>query len=158
MWCLLADCARAQSNSCQYANDGECDEPGTWAGGSASGIAACSSGTDYTDCNNACRYRNDGECDEPRFCGTGTDCRDCGNCGSHSSRPAPPPPPPPPPPSSRRRSSSYSSYSPPPPPPTASSDITSKPTTFKRVAVYSGRRLTLAHACALDSGWGISRC
>ena len=156
VWCLLAECARAQSNSCTYANDGECDEPGTWAAGAASGITACNSGTDYSDCNNACRYRNDGECDEPNYCRSGTDCLDCGNCGGRS---RPPPPPPPPPPSSRRRSSSYSSYSsysPPPPPPTPSYS-TSEPDAFKRVAMYSGRRLMLTRACALGSGWGRGR-
>jgi hypothetical protein len=75
----------AQSNSCRYANDGECDEPGTWAAGAASGVAACSTGTDFTDCNNACRYRNDNACDEPAYCRTGTDCSDCGNCGGSPS-------------------------------------------------------------------------
>ena len=33
-----------------------------------------------------------------------------------------------------------------------------EPTASKRVAMYSGRRLTLTHACALDSGWGTGRC
>lgn len=71
------------NDTCVYANDMECDDPGI-------GTGACRAGTDYSDCwriatgaeDNSCRYANDGECDEPRFgfgvCTQGTDRADCG--------------------------------------------------------------------------------
>lgn len=73
------------ADSCQYAFDGECDEPGI-------GTGACASGTDATDCrlpstpastsSNSCQYAFDGECDDPAFggtgaCAVGTDAADC---------------------------------------------------------------------------------
>lgn len=74
----------AGDDSCQHANDMECDEPGV-------GTGACPAGTDYSDCwrimtgqeDNSCQWANDGECDEPRFgtgvCTQGTDRADCGD-------------------------------------------------------------------------------
>ena len=71
-------------DSCQWANDGECDDPGL-------GTGACRQGTDYSDCwrlaqgveDNSCRWANDGECDEPGFgtgaCTQATDLADCGD-------------------------------------------------------------------------------
>lgn len=71
-------------DSCQYANDGECDEPGA-------GTGACRSGTDRSDCwriltgreDDSCEWADDGECDEPGFgtgaCTQGTDLTDCGD-------------------------------------------------------------------------------
>ncbi len=71
-------------DSCQWANDGECDEPGV-------GTGACPSGTDYSDCyrimngieDDSCQWARDGECDEPGFgtgaCTQGTDLTDCGD-------------------------------------------------------------------------------
>ena len=71
------------NDTCQWANDGECDDPGI-------GTGACQVGTDYSDCwrivegveDNTCRWANDGECDEPGFgtgaCTQGTDLADCG--------------------------------------------------------------------------------
>lgn len=72
--------AAAQSNSCEYRYDGECDE--------AYGTGLCAEGTDSWDCRRAgppptaesCIYSRDGECDEPG--GTGvcipfTDTADC---------------------------------------------------------------------------------
>jgi len=62
-----------RDNSCQYANDGECDE-GSY----------CSYGTDSSDCGTSgdtCEYANDGECDEPSYCAIGTDTSDCSGVG-----------------------------------------------------------------------------
>lgn len=71
------------NDTCQWANDGECDDPGI-------GTGACERGTDYSDCwrivegveDNSCRWANDGECDEPGFgtgaCTQATDLNDCG--------------------------------------------------------------------------------
>ena len=71
-------------DSCQWANDNECDEPGV-------GTGACPSGTDYSDCwrimqgveDDSCQWARDGECDEPGFgtgaCPQGTDLTDCGD-------------------------------------------------------------------------------
>lgn len=71
-------------DSCQHANDMECDEPGF-------GTGACAAGTDYSDCwrimtgaeDDSCQWANDGECDEPFFgtgaCTQGTDLSDCGD-------------------------------------------------------------------------------
>ncbi|MCW5697471.1 MAG: trypsin-like serine protease [Bauldia sp.] len=73
-----------RNNSCEWANDGECDEPGI-------GTGACASGTDYNDCwriaqgveDDSCRWANDGECDEPHLgtgsCAQATDVSDCGS-------------------------------------------------------------------------------
>ena len=69
-------------DSCQWANDGECDEPGI-------GTGACEAGTDATDCTgvglNTCEWANDGECDEPNIgtgvCAAGTDTGDCRPAG-----------------------------------------------------------------------------
>ncbi len=70
-------------DTCQWANDGECDDPGL-------GTGACRQGTDYSDCwrlatdreDDSCQWANDGECDEPHFgtgaCTQGTDRTDCG--------------------------------------------------------------------------------
>ena len=76
------------ANSCQWANDGECDDP-TVPGHHTS---ACAPGTDTNDCNrmladpgNGCRWAHDGECDDPTVpghitsaCAPGTDNADCG--------------------------------------------------------------------------------
>ena len=83
------------SDTCQFANDGECDD------GRAGAIsAACATGTDCNDCdrtgppagppqcssnNNGCEYADDDICDEGEensdFCVAGSDSRDCGRCG-----------------------------------------------------------------------------
>ena len=72
------------TDTCRWANDGECDDPGI-------GTGACQQGTDYSDCwrlvegveDNTCRWANDGECDEPGFgtgaCTQATDLADCGD-------------------------------------------------------------------------------
>ena len=72
------------NDSCRYANDNECDEPGF-------GTGACASGTDRSDCwrimqgreDDSCEWAADGECDEPGFgtgaCTQGTDVTDCGD-------------------------------------------------------------------------------
>ncbi len=76
-------------NSCEFANDFECDEA------RFGGTGACASGTDTADCrllaaginDDSCQYANDGECDEIRFGGGGyclegsdrTDCERYGN-------------------------------------------------------------------------------
>lgn len=72
------------NDSCQFANDRECDEPGF-------GTGACRAGTDVSDCyrimtdqeDDSCQWANDGECDEPFFgtgaCTQGTDRTDCGD-------------------------------------------------------------------------------
>ncbi len=62
--------AMAQDDSCQWANDGECDE-GRYGGGNY-----CADGTDTADCRAiaataVCQYSFDYECDEARFGGTG---------------------------------------------------------------------------------------
>ena len=70
------------SNSCPWAFDGECDEPGI-------GTGVCAAGTDTYDCygvafdwSNSCPWAFDGECDEPGIgtgvCLPGTDTFDCG--------------------------------------------------------------------------------
>tara|TARA_R110002074_G_scaffold1925_14_gene11651 strand:+ start:889 stop:2226 length:1338 start_codon:yes stop_codon:yes gene_type:complete len=91
--------AQAQANTCQWANDNECDEP------RYNGTGACQNGTDANDCRaeasawqrlldavpspirgqlgtDSCRWANDNECDDPNFGGTGacqpgTDATDC---------------------------------------------------------------------------------
>jgi protease YdgD len=72
-------------DTCQHANDGECDDPGL-------GTGACPQFTDYSDCwrladgveDDSCQWANDNECDEPLGLGTGacpqaTDFSDCRN-------------------------------------------------------------------------------
>lgn len=71
------------NDTCRWANDNECDEPGV-------GTGACTAGTDRSDCirimenreDDSCRWARDGECDEPNFgtgaCVQGTDRTDCG--------------------------------------------------------------------------------
>lgn len=70
-------------DSCQWANDGECDEPEI-------GTGACPANTDATDCRyirlgetDDCQWARDGECDEPGFgtgaCPQGSDVTDCGD-------------------------------------------------------------------------------
>jgi hypothetical protein len=64
-------------DSCQYANDGSCDER-RWSG---SRTLDCRDGTDHTDCSlyssKPCQYSDDGKCDEGTFCLMGTDTNDC---------------------------------------------------------------------------------
>jgi protease YdgD len=77
--------AYSGNDSCQYANDGECDDLGL-------GTGACPVRTDYSDCwrlaegveDDSCQWANDNECDEPLGLGTGacpqaTDFSDCQN-------------------------------------------------------------------------------
>ena len=77
------------ANSCPWAFDGECDEPGI-------GTGLCDAGTDSADCSagpfdpaNSCVWAFDGECDEPGIgtgaCDAGTDAADCAGV-----RPPPP--------------------------------------------------------------------
>ncbi|MEZ5666598.1 MAG: trypsin-like serine protease [Alphaproteobacteria bacterium] len=81
--------ARAQTDTCEYRYDGECDE--------GYGTGLCAEGTDSWDCRRAgtppgpesCIYSRDGECDEPA--GTGvcipyTDTADCRAAGIDQSR------------------------------------------------------------------------
>ena len=82
-WSLVgASPAAAQGNSCNYAFDGECDEP-----------TYCSAGTDSWDCRtegrfgaNDCFWAYDGECDEPEIgtgiCPANSDRYDCSGIGS----------------------------------------------------------------------------
>ena len=69
-------------DSCDYAFDGECDEP-----------TYCAYGTDTTDCSdsssfgygsgdNSCLFALDGACDEPTYCDYGTDTTDCSGSSS----------------------------------------------------------------------------
>ncbi|MDC1397679.1 trypsin-like serine protease [Octadecabacter sp.] len=80
---LVALPAHAQ-DSCEYANDNECDEARYGEQG------YCDDGTDTTDCrllsagitDNSCEFANDGECDEYRYnstgaCVDGSDTNDC---------------------------------------------------------------------------------
>lgn len=75
--------AAQDSNTCTWANDGECDEPRI-------GTGACSAGTDFNDCraarpflvrNDLCVTAFDGICDEPGAgtgrCAANTDTADC---------------------------------------------------------------------------------
>lgn len=69
-------------DTCRYAHDGECDDPGI-------GTGACARGTDYSDCwrlaedleDDSCEWAGDGICDEPGFgtgaCVQGSDISDC---------------------------------------------------------------------------------
>jgi len=96
---VLPQMATAQSNTCRWANDNECDEP------RYGGTGACQDGTDANDCrneasawqrlmgalpadirnqlgNDTCRWANDRECDDANFggtgaCSAGTDASDC---------------------------------------------------------------------------------
>lgn len=96
---LSAPTALAQANTCQWANDNECDE------GRYNGTGACDTGTDANDCRaeaaamdrliaaipadlrgrlggDTCRWAFDRECDDAAFGGTGactagTDLTDC---------------------------------------------------------------------------------
>jgi protease YdgD len=88
----LASPAFAQDNSCEYANDRECDEA------RYDGTGACADGTDTADCrllsqglaDDSCEWANDNECDEPRYtngtgaCVNGTDATDCAGAELHS--------------------------------------------------------------------------
>ena len=75
--------ALGASDACQFAHDGQCDEPDL-----------CSEGTDSTDCRGAgptapipespCPYAGDGECDEPHLCLVGTDALDCSGIAAES--------------------------------------------------------------------------
>ncbi|MDR6290384.1 MULTISPECIES: trypsin-like serine peptidase [Inquilinus] len=69
------------ANSCRWAFDDRCDEPGIGSGD-------CAAGTDTADCravraggDDSCRWANDHSCDEPNIgsglCGDGTDASDC---------------------------------------------------------------------------------
>ncbi|MFK7986977.1 MAG: hypothetical protein AB8I08_13210 [Sandaracinaceae bacterium] len=109
--------AEGCSDTCRYANDGECDD-----GGPGASYAACALGTDCGDCgprsgdtrtpppppepaasicSDTCTWANDGECDDGGFgaeyagCALGTDCGDCGprEATSAGSTPAPTPSP-----------------------------------------------------------------
>ena len=58
--------------SCEWTNDGECDEP--------EGTDLCPEGSDTNDCATTCRWTYDGECDEPEgtgLCPEGSDAYDC---------------------------------------------------------------------------------
>ena len=81
---LVPSDLRAQlgDDSCDFANDGECDDF------NLGGTIYCTPGTDASDCRalalggeDSCRWANDGECDEPGIgtdnCTTGTDVTDC---------------------------------------------------------------------------------
>ena len=60
-------------NSCQWANDGTCDD------GRHGGGVYCPEGTDEQDCTTveACLWTEDGECDEIAYCPAGSDTVDC---------------------------------------------------------------------------------
>ena len=81
---LVPDTLRASlgDDTCQYANDGECDDA------NFGGTIYCDPGTDASDCRamamggeDSCRWANDNECDEPGIgtdnCTSGTDVTDC---------------------------------------------------------------------------------
>jgi len=78
---LTSEIFSLRDNSCQYANDGTCDEP-----------QHCNRGTDSGDCStqgDTCQWAGDEVCDEPQHCSYGTDWSDCspgsGGGGSGSS-------------------------------------------------------------------------
>jgi hypothetical protein len=58
----------AGGDTCAFAKDGACDEPGF-----------CAPGTDSTDCalSNSCALAYDGKCEEGTECAIGTDTYDC---------------------------------------------------------------------------------
>jgi hypothetical protein len=58
----------ADGDSCSFAKDGACDDPGF-----------CDAGTDRTDCAsvNSCDLAYDGVCEEGNGCAAGTDTSDC---------------------------------------------------------------------------------
>ncbi len=77
------NCPPPASASCQYANDGICDD-----GRPGAASSECTLGTDGTDCDgvvgqDSCQHANDGECDDGRpgsvssACAPGTDFTDC---------------------------------------------------------------------------------
>lgn len=71
---LVIGLPAAAQNSCEFANDNECDEL------RYGGQGFCDTGTDTDDCSlisasNSCVFANDTECDEFRFGGTGA-CQD----------------------------------------------------------------------------------
>ncbi|MCF2904833.1 hypothetical protein L0666_07530 [Octadecabacter sp. CECT 8868] len=81
--CVIALPALA-NDSCEFANDNECDEV------RYGGMGYCDDGTDTTDCtllsaginDDSCSFANDGECDEYRYngsgaCQDGSDATDC---------------------------------------------------------------------------------
>ncbi len=89
--CVLAAAPAVADNSCLWAFDNDCDEPGI-------GTGLCAAGTDDADCRpgsgggsssglaNPCPFTNDGDCDEPNglnLCAWGTDTADCSNPNSN---------------------------------------------------------------------------
>lgn len=76
--CLALPSAAFAKDTCEFANDNECDEAQFGGGG------ACNPQTDSTDCallasaalDNSCEFANDNECDEPRYDGASVSCRD----------------------------------------------------------------------------------
>ena len=80
------------TGTCEYTNDGYCDEPDLCPPGTDSpdccaavgdGICEeegmggnCPVGSDWLDCG-SCQWANDGYCDEPQLCSPGTDGDDC---------------------------------------------------------------------------------
>lgn len=87
LFALLPKGVRGQlgDNSCQYANDLECDDS------TFGGSGFCDPGTDANDCralaaggDDSCRWADDNECDEPQvgtmlegYCASGSDTTDC---------------------------------------------------------------------------------
>ena len=77
--------ARSGNNSCEFAFDGDCDEP-------RRGTGLCAPGTDAQDCSvrnpgpNSCQYAYDNECDHPNVgtgvCPPNTDVADCRSVAS----------------------------------------------------------------------------
>ena len=86
---VVSQAAWADNDSCEYARDGECDE-GRYGGG-----AACSDGTDATDCRAiaataTCEFAFDYQCDEARYggggaCTAGSDTFDCARLAARQS-------------------------------------------------------------------------
>ncbi len=85
----VKDAVGAKDNVCEFAFDGDCDEPGR-------GTGLCPAGTDTADCSNpnpganSCQFAFDGECDHPDV-GTGvcppdTDVADCRSVGAASGK------------------------------------------------------------------------
>ena len=77
--------SRQGDNSCEFAFDGDCDEPGR-------GTGLCARGTDTLDCSirdpgpNSCQFAYDNECDHPGVgtgaCPPSTDVSDCQSVAS----------------------------------------------------------------------------